>query len=220
MQPHTLRQTIQQQVELDYLLALPADYTPARRWPLMLFLHGSGQRGSQVDEVRKHGLPQLAAAQSLPFILVAPQCPAQTTWAVHLAALAALLDAVAASYAVDPERVHVTGLSMGGTGAWLLAATYPERFASLTPVCGDDTWLISDYDQLERLCSMPTWVFHGALDLVIPLVKSAQMVAALRERGGNVRLTVYPDVGHNAWNQAYATQDWYSWLSQQARTSA
>lgn len=211
--------SLQQPIRLRYLLYLPAAYrATAELWPLVLFLHGSGERGDDLSLVERHGLPRLLAQPAdRPFIAIAPQCPADTRWSMHLESLAALLDEVSARERVDPARIYLTGLSLGGSGAWHLATAYPERFAALAPICGSSDWLGGTTEPLCRLRDLPVWVFHGAQDQVVPLAHSQRMVEALRACGGNPRLTIYPEVGHNSWNQAYADPALERWLLQQRR---
>ena len=177
---------------MDYLISLPKDYEKQEKWPLLLFLHGSGERGSQLDKVKVHGPPKLIAeGRELPMIVVSPQCPEEQWW--NTDALLALLDSIGKTHKVDRERVSVTGLSMGGFGTWSLAARAPERFAALVPICGggEPYWA-------ERFAHVPIWVFHGAKDAAVPLVRSEAMVEALREKKGDPKFTVYPDAGHDS----------------------
>lgn len=221
---HTLHQPIQKHIALEYLLYLPTDYDPhaATRYPLILFLHGSGERGTDLDRVRTQGLPEaIEAGQEVPAIVVAPQCPAHTTWSTEFDALLTLLDTVSATYPVDATRVYLTGLSMGGTGAWQFASLYPERFAALVPVCGAAHWLAGDPTlQIGRLHDVPVRVYHGALDSVIPVSDAAKLVRLLRGVGGSVTFIVYPDVDHNSWSAAYRDPELYTWLFQQRGVSA
>ena len=189
---------------LPYLL-----YTPdtAANVPVILFLHGSGERGDDLVHVGDEGLPEILANLPEAATVVAPQCPEDSRWTEHLETLEKILDEVAARYAVDPKRIYLTGLSLGGQGAWYLAARHPERFAALVPVCGR-----SNPEEADRLVNLPTWVFHGADDAVVPPEESEKMVRALREAGGHAKLTVYPNVGHNSWARAYAEDDLYAWM--------
>lgn len=216
----TLDRHVSKHVRLNYLLHLPDSYERDvdRRWPLLLFLHGAGERGDDLEQIKLHGLPRLLVDQpGFPFIVVAPQCPAHSTWSLHLDALIALLDEISATYRVDQDRVSVTGLSMGGAGTWQLGVMFPDRFAALAPICGGGGWYIAaPADQMRKIRHIPTWVFHGALDTIVPLLESARLVAALRECGGDVRFTVYEDAAHNSWNQAYATAELYEWLQKQS----
>ncbi|MFO7321828.1 MAG: prolyl oligopeptidase family serine peptidase [Chloroflexota bacterium] len=212
---HALEKQITKRVRLNYLLHVPdsASENPAQKWPLILFLHGAGERGDDPDMVRAHGLPKILDTQpDFPFIVVSPQCPANTHWGHHLDALMALLDEVQTTYPVDADRVYLTGLSMGGMGTWALAAAYPDRFAAIAPVCGSRAWFIGDPAQICVLKDVPVWAFHGALDLIVPLADAVPLVVALRDCGGDVRLTVYEDVGHDSWNRAYATPELYDWF--------
>jgi len=206
-------------VRLPSWLLLPAAYAQQPDpWPLILFLHGSGERGSDLTSVTQRGLPKAVQHRpAFPFVVLAPQCPARTIWSVHLDALHALLWAVVGSFNIDPQRITVTGLSMGGSGAWHLAVTYPESFAALVPVCGGDYWCIGGPEQVERLRQLPVWAFHGAQDTVIPSTAAQRLVTAVQTVGGHARLTQYPDVGHNCWHQAYATDELYTWLLHQRR---
>ena len=113
---------------------------------------------------------------------------------------------------IDPDRVLMTGLSMGGYGTWNYAVDYPHTLAAIAPVCG-----AGDSDRAERIKHLPVWAFHGALDDAVPIAGDQEMVDALKAAGGNVRLTVYPDVGHNAWDPAYADPALYAWLLAQQR---
>lgn len=175
---------------------------------MILFLHGSGERGSNLDWVKRHGVARIVEEQpDFPFIAVSPQCPKGQYWSVEL--LMALLAEVMQSQPVDPKRVYLTGLSMGGYGAWRLAAAHPDRFAAIAPVCGR-----GDPSQADRLKQTPVWVFHGALDDVVPLQQSEVMVEALKACGGNVRFTVYPNAGHDSWTPTYRNPALYDWFLQ------
>jgi predicted peptidase len=209
-QAHVLEN--EQGMDLDYLLYLPPTYADADDpWPLMLFLHGAGERGDDVRLVAKHGPPKLVAegTTDLPFVIVSPQCPTNGWWAgaPQLNALEALLDHVGKQYRIDEDRIYVTGLSMGGFGTWGLAAAWPERFAALAPICGG-----GDPATVERFAHVPTWVFHGARDRVVGLEASAKMVAAMRAAGADVQFTVYPEAGHDSWTETYANPRLYRWF--------
>ena len=205
-------------VHLDYLSFTPRGRPDPEGWPLVLFLHGAGERGADVARVAACGLPfDLAGGIELPARVVAPQCPTDTTWSQHLDGLLLLLDHVLAEGDVDPERVILTGLSMGGTGAWHLAVVAPERFAALAPVCAQDTWFIGDATFVDALRRVPVWAFHGEDDDVVPADASREHVATLRAAGVDARLTLYPGVGHDSWKQAYATPELWTWAFEQRR---
>jgi predicted peptidase len=207
----TAKLDTQVRVTLDYLLYLPPDYDQKASWPLMLFLHGAGERGSDLNLVKTHGPPHLIEhGKALPFIVVSPQCPKDRSW--QPLELTALLDDVVAKYKVDSDRIYVTGLSMGGFGTWSLAAYSPDRFAAIIPICGggETFWT-------KRIAHLPVWVFHGAKDPAVPLKRSEEMVLALQKHKGNVKFTVYPDAGHDSWTATYDNPAVYEWLLQQKR---
>jgi predicted peptidase len=201
--------------QLDYLLYVPkaAAAEPAKRWPMVLFLHGAGERGTNVNLVAFHGPPkQAAAGREFPFILVSPQCPSNQTWDNE--ALIALIDTIQAQVPVDPTRIYVTGLSMGGYGTWSLALRYPEKFAAVAPVCGGGDRIRALLpSQQQALKTLGVWAFHGAKDNVVPLSESERMVDAFKRAGvSDIQLTVYPDDGHDSWTHAYNEPKFYDWL--------
>jgi predicted peptidase len=205
-------------VTLNYLLYLPPGYDPQRseRWPLVLFLHGSSMRGDDINLVKRQGLSKLVnQGQEFPFILVSPQCPSSQwwTWPQLSATLSNLLDEIESKYAVDPERIYVTGLSMGGFGTWSLAIAYPQRFAAIVPISGP----ADDLNRISAIRHLPVWAFHGDPDYIVPLQGMVETVNALKACGGNVKLTIYPGVGHNAADTAYADPELYRWLLSQRR---
>ncbi len=204
---------------LNYLLTLPTAYVTDStvQWPLLLFLHGRGERGQDLDLLKKYGIPKwLAEVDDFPFITISPQCPADSDWEAHDTTLIALVDDVMASYVVDEKRIYLTGLSMGGRGAWRLAMLNPNRFAALAPVCGRVPDLPGFLANLSTLRHLPIWVFHGAKDQVVPIENSQKIVAALQTLGGNVQFTVYPNADHDSWTATYANPALYDWLSQHA----
>ncbi len=201
-------------VGCKYLKYLPVGYEeePAKKWPLLLFLHGAGERGDDLELVKKHGPPRrIAEGRNLPFILIAPQCPAGRTWDPHT--LAAMLDSVVGQLRVDTDRIYLTGISMGGMGTWDLASEYPDRFAAIAPICGIRVPL-----REQSLKQLPIWCFHGAMDPVVPLSDSVRMVEAIRNAGGEVTFTVYPDAKHDAWTQTYNDPRFYEWLLEHRRS--
>ena len=204
---HTFRGEITLPVEARYLLYLPKEYEEGdEAWPLLLFLHGAGERGDSLGLVKRHGPPKLIAqGQDLPFIVVSPQERPDSWWNPY--DLDALLDDVIARYRVDEDRVYVTGLSMGGFGTWGLIALNPDRFAAAAPICGGGTPRL-----MCRAGRLPVWAFHGAEDPTVPLRRSEEMVDALAACGGDVRLTIYPGVGHDSWTRTYANPEFYDWL--------
>lgn len=209
----------------DYLLFLPDGYgaDTTKRWPLILFLHGAGERGTNLSLVAKHGPPKIDTTQTnFPFIVVSPQCPAGKIWSNDL--LLALLDEVETKYAVDTRRVYLTGLSMGGFGTWSLGLCHPEKFAAIAPICGGSETiriiLARNYDAatLAQMKSLGIWAFHGTKDTSVMQEESERMVALLKKVGcENVKLTIYPEAGHDSWTQTYANPELFAWLLQHSR---
>lgn len=200
--------------EFRHLAYVPDGYEadPSRTWPLLLFLHGAGERGSDLELVKIHGPPKLiAAGRKFPFVVISPQCPASIPWSA--AALERFIDSIRKDYRIDDTRIYITGLSMGGHATWQLAARHPERYAAIIPVCGR-----GDPSTAPRLRDLPVWAFHGALDDVVPLSGSQDMIDAIRAAGGHPRFTIYPQAGHDSWTETYANDEIYSWLLQQRRS--
>jgi len=196
---------------LDYLLFLPEAYAKSKqRWPLMLFLHGAGESGTNLAKLMALGPPKIVETQpDFPFILVSPQSP-RDGW--NPDTLNALLDEVIRKYRVDKDRVYLTGASMGGSGTWRLAAAHPEKFAAIVPVSGR-----GDPADAQQLARLAIWVFHGAKDPVVRLRSVQALVEAVRAAGGNVKFTVYPDAAHDAWTETYNNPELYQWLLEQKR---
>jgi predicted peptidase len=197
-----------QKVDLPYLLHLPKDYKQQKSLPLVMFLHGAGERGDNLNLVQKHGPPKLIeAGLEFPFILVSPQCPKDSWWTRELEPLKLLLDSLLKTYKVDKKRVYLTGLSMGGFGTFHLAGLYPKYFAALAPICGGGHGSFA-----ENLKTIPTWAFHGDADEIVPVQESQRMIRAIKKAGGNAKLTTYKGVGHDSWTQTYDNPKFYEWL--------
>jgi predicted peptidase len=198
-----------------YLLYLPkgVEQGPDKRWPLILYLHGIGERGGKLSLLKKHGIPKIVENhQDLPFITVSPQCPDDTFWFEHYEKLGALLDQVVETYGVDVDRMYLTGNSMGGYGTWGMAMQYPDRFAAIAPICGGGL--------TEEICvlkDVPVWAFHGKKDDVVDVSEGQKMVDALKACGGKVRFTVYPDAGHDSWTRTYDNPELYEWFLRNKR---
>lgn len=203
---------------LNYLLFMPRDTTARSegKFPLILSLHGIGERGSDLQRVKRDGLPRmLDGNNSFPFIVISPQCPATTEWYYDRTdtLLRKLLEEALVRYPIDRRRVYVTGFSMGGIGAWDLGIRYPNRFAAIAPIAsrGEESW---------NVCSMvevPVWAFHGANDTVVPLSAAQAIVQRFMNCGGEVTLTIYPNVGHDAWTRTYGNPQLYQWLLSKSR---
>ena len=198
-------------VEMQYLIAIPQEEPAAEGWPLMLFLHGLGECGNDINRVKKHGPPKLIEnGKRFPFVVVSPQCPRGSRWEAWR--LSVLLDEVINKNDIDEERVYITGLSMGGFGTWDLAAYSPERFAAIAPICSGGNTLDG-----KLLINLPAWVFHGAEDKVVPASFSESMVTAIRRAGGGPKITIYPHAGHDSWTKTYENPELYEWLLKKKR---
>jgi predicted peptidase len=213
---HTFEKTITKTLSCNYLLFLPEDYGREKKsWPLILFLHGAGERGSDIEKVKVHGPPKIVQTQKdFPFIVVSPQCPEGDWWTDKTEMLINLLDDIVAHYDVDTERIYLTGLSMGGYGSWALASQYPDRFAAVVPICGGGDRILA-----RTLKDVPIWAFHGAKDSVVPVEESKGLVEAVNAQGGNAKLTIYPEANHDSWTETYNNPDLYKWLLEHRRTS-
>ncbi len=210
-----------------YSVYVPPGYTPDKAWPAILFLHGSGERGSdgflQTEvgigtAIRRHN-------QLIPAIVVMPQCRPKQTWVGPMGKMAlACLKEASREYRCDPDRVYLTGLSLGGHGAWHLGAALPELFAAVVPICGfasyqeDDSTVAAKI--AARLKDTPVWAFHGDADKAVPVAASRRLVGLLRDAGGEVQYTEYAGVGHNAWDKTYSDPALWRWLFNQRRGGA
>lgn len=216
-----------------YQVYVPTDFRSKKLWPVILFLHGSGERGSdgllQTDVGLPHAIRQNAAR--FPFIVVIPQCSQEMTWstpAMRAQALAAL-DRSIKEFHGDRRRIYLSGLSMGGFGTWEFAIAQPHRFAALVPICSGVRPL-SDWPALRvdlpgdpknadpyaevarRIGKTPVWMFHGDSDTSVPVEESRHMAAALKAAGTEFKYTEYPGIGHNSWDKAYAEPELVPWL--------
>jgi predicted peptidase len=208
----TFEKEVLVKAKLSYLLYLPKDYGGEKKsWPLLVFLHGAGESGTDLDKVKLHGPPKLIEeGKDFPFIVVSPQSSGRGWFAP---ALNGLIDDITSKYQVDSSRIYVTGLSMGGFGTWSLAAAYPGKFAAIAPICGG-----GNTDDAPTLKNLPIWVFHGAKDEAVPLKRSSEMVEALKEAGSTtVEFTVYPDAGHDSWSETYNNPELYTWFLKHSR---
>jgi len=219
-----LRISKKRSVEFSYLLYLPRNYeaNTSERWPLLLFLHGAGERGTNVWKVATHGPPRnVIEHPDFPFVVVSPQCAEGRIWAKE--DLLVLLDDIMLKYRIDPKRVYLSGLSMGGYGTWDLGLSYPERFAAIVPICGGGeyiTVLLSGREKSQALKKLGIWAFHGGKDPVVPLTESQRMVDALKKIGcDDVKLTVYPEAGHDSWTETYKNPELYEWLLKHQRSN-
>ncbi len=207
-------------IRLKYLSYVPpeAGLQPAGRLPAIFFLHGAGERGFALQRLLTYGIPRaVEESADFPFIAISPLCPPGRWWPDLLDELELLYEEAASRYPVDLERVSLTGVSMGGFGAWAWGAAHPEHFCAVAPVCGGGTATQGFPKQVQALKDTPVWAFHGALDTVVPLALSESLVRELTEAGGSVRFTIYPDFGHEAWIPTYANPELYAWFLEQRR---
>jgi predicted peptidase len=195
-----------------YLVVLPKGYgKEGQKWAMIMYLHSAGKRPTNLKKIWIPMPPRIREIKkNFPFIVVYPQCPKDAEgkykgWSEEL--LIGLLDDIESRYRADAERIYLTGISMGGMGTWNLACAHPERFAAIAPICG---W--SEHSQACKIKNVPIWAFHGAKDSVVPLEESEEMVKAVNSCGGNAKLTVYPDAGHNAWAPTYKNKELYDWF--------
>jgi predicted peptidase len=228
-----LRSRLQKRALLPYRIFVPKEYDAKQKYPLILFLHGAGERGSDNEAQLRNGEFLRFVSDEVqakhPCIVVAPQCPTGGWWSdipgrgkklppgvrsggSMVSLLLALLDSIERQYSIDPDRRYVTGLSMGGFGSYALCLARPDYFAAAVPICGG-----TDASKLKDVSSVAFWVFHGGADPVVKPELSRDAVKALKEAGATVKYTEYPGVGHNSWSQAYNEPELVDWLFAQKR---
>ena len=218
----TFKHQAKKTLAIQYLLYLPEDYKakPDAKWPLLLFLHGAGERGDNLERVKVHGPPKLiAAGKHFPFIVISPQCPRGQVWNNEV--LSALLDDLIKKHRVDTTRIYLTGLSMGGYGSWSLGIEQCDRFAAIAPICGGGDF-IKMYNAAgakgKALRTLGVWAFHGGKDNVVKPAESERMIAALKKFGHpNPKLTVYPEARHDSWTKTYDNPKLYDWFFKHRR---
>lgn len=207
------QQTPQQYVEVtDYLMYLPEGYNAdtTAQWPLMLFLHGAGEVGTDLQNVAKHGPAKLInEGKKFPFIVISPQTE---TYGWKPEKLYGLLQDVMKNYRVDKDRVYLTGLSMGGFGTWETAEAYPDMFAAIIPICGG-----GDPEKAYKLQHVPVWCFSKEIDPTVNISHSQKMIDALKPYNQDVTFTIYPGEGHDSWTETYANNEIYKWLLSKKR---
>ena len=198
--------------ELNYIVSLPKEKidTP----PMIVFLHGAGERGKDVEKLYTHAIPKyLKEGMDIPAVVLCPQCPSNMVWNNLCFPLKNLIDEVAEKYNVNKRKITITGISMGGFGSWDMGLNFPEYFAAIAPVCGGGlSW------RCERLKNMPIWAFHGDIDPTVPLKNSVEMVDSVNAKGGNAKLTIFHNVDHFSWDCAYLDTKVIEWLLNQERT--
>lgn len=213
--------------KLPYRLLKPDGYDPKQKYPLVLLLHGSGERGDDNEKQLVHGVPEFVREENrkaYPCFLAVPQCPKSQKWADWVpgprpaqpsepSRLALeLLDSLQKEFSIDTKRIYITGISMGGFGTWDLITRHPERFAAAVPICGG-----GDPAQMAKVANMPIWAFHGGKDTAVKPASSRDLIEALKKAGGSPKYTEYPDVGHASWVPAYKDPELFQWLFAQKR---
>lgn len=194
---------------IDYVMCFPDDYSPDKKYPLLIYLHGAGSRGgdiSIVSDAVTGPIGEINRGHKLPFIIAAPQCNVKMWFEISETVLG-FIDMVAARSDVDRTRVYLSGTSMGGYACWYFAMFRADLFAAILPVCGGGLPAFASY-----LKGLPVWAHHGALDNVVDVNESLAMVRQLRRLGSEVRLTIYPDREHDSWVPAFADPEVYTWL--------
>ncbi len=217
---------------VPYVLYVPRSYDAAQEWPLVVFLHGAGERGSdgliQSDVGIGHAIRN--HPERFPCLVLMPQCPAEKWWDTAFDDIEKMMDATRKEYRVDPARITLTGLSMGGYATWVWGPNKLDVFAALMPVCGggdprDMKHLVTGEmvtekygtveDRVPKLATVPIWAFHGKKDDVVPPFRTQQMVKLVRAAGGDVKYTEYPEDGHNSWDSTYGDPENIAWLLSQ-----
>ncbi|MBM3964029.1 MAG: phospholipase [Planctomycetes bacterium] len=218
---------------LKYRLIKPVGYKPGKKYPLVLFLHGAGERGNDNAAQLKHAAKDLCSPElrsKYPAYVLAPQCPNNKKWSEvdwskdaselpespsdSMQTIKELLDDMVENAGIDRNRIYITGLSMGGYGTWDAIARYPNFFAAAAPICGG-----GDPKTVNKFRSLPIWCFHGAKDPVVRVGRSREMVEALKAVGSPIQYTEYPDLQHDSWTKTYANSEFYDWLFAQRRES-
>ena len=194
--------------KLTYLVKYPEGFSKTEKYPVLLFLHGAGSRGTSTDTLRNNPFFKCIEPLNLPFVIVAPLC-SENTWFDLFEHLKELVKEVARLPYTDEKRIYLTGNSMGGYGSWQLAMSMPEYFAAIVPICGGGM-----YWNTGRLVNVPVWAFHGGIDGCVLPRESEKMVEAVNKAGGKARLTIYPEAGHDSWTPTYSNPEVFEWMLQ------
>lgn len=203
--------------ELGYVLTTPTGFNAENEHlPLIVYLHGAGERGDNLEAVKIHGIPKLFSADpdyhGLRVVTLSPQCPDGKVWDNLTEQLMYLIETIVEDLAIDRDRITLTGNSMGGFGTYEMGCSYPGYFAALAPICGGGMAWRSD-----ALTDTPMRVFHGGKDDTVLPARSEEMVNIINHRGGNATLQIFPDVWHDSWTPAYETTDLIEWLASASR---
>ncbi|WP_425614586.1 prolyl oligopeptidase family serine peptidase [Anatilimnocola sp. NA78] len=217
--------------KLNYRLLKPKDYDPNKKYPLVLFMHGAGERGDDNKRQLVHGMNDFASdaiMEKYPAFVMAPQCPNGKKWvevdwgatkhsapekpSISLQLSFDTLEALQKEFSIDAKRIYVTGLSMGGYGTWDSIERKPDYFAAAAPICGG-----GDVEKAKNLTKLPIWAFHGDKDTAVKPERSRDMIAAIKAAGGEPKYTEYAGVAHNSWSQTYSNPEFYAWLFAQQK---
>lgn len=218
---------------LPYRMLRPKDYDASKKYPLVMFYHGAGERGVDNNIQLVHGMNDFASddiMEKYPCFVIAPQCPTGQQWVdapwsddshtmkknptAPLRQSLELITSLQQEFSIDENRLYVTGLSMGGFGTWEVIQRHPNMFAAAVPVCGG-----GDPTYAREIAHLPIWAFHGDADTAVKPLRSRDMIAAIKQAGGDPKYTEYPGVGHNSWAATYANRDMYAWLFAQKRSA-
>jgi predicted peptidase len=204
--------------DFKYVVYVPEEYKGDTAYPVILFLHGAGERGTDGLKQASVGLgkairDKIKKKEAFPFIAVFPQSvKSWTAGAPDAKHALAILDEVEKTFKTDKSQVYLTGLSLGGFGTWSIAAAHPDRWAAIVPVCGG-----GNPKTVEKIKDIPCWCFHGDADTAVRVKRSREMIEALKSAGASPRYDEYPGVGHNSWDNAYGTAELYTWMLKQKR---
>jgi pimeloyl-ACP methyl ester carboxylesterase len=201
-------------MKYEYLACTPKGYEgfPEKQWPLVIYLHGGSDRGTDLTKVYASGIPdQIYRGREFPFIVVAPQCPPLLRWSTD-DWFEAFYNEITAKYRVDKNRVYLTGVSLGGEGTWYLAAKYPDLFAAIAPISGFTSRTTVIDENLKNLAGLPIWAFHGNLDLVVPVEETGRMIEQLKDQDPGLKFTIDPNAGHWIHWSIYPGDELYEWF--------
>ena len=207
----TLKTEIVQKRELAFALHVPKN--TKQKKPLIIFLHGSGERGTDIELVKVHGPFKYLKSHNLNAYVLAPQCPENEYWDAEV--LYQLIVKIQKENNIDPNRIYLTGLSMGGWGAWNLAFAHPEMFAALVPIAG----FVDRVPMIEtcKISGIPIRIFHGLLDDVVDVNYSIAIYKKLKPCNSDIALTIFDDAGHDSWTRVYESNEIYDWMFQQIK---
>ena len=207
----TFKKEIKTAIEVNYIIQLHENQK--EKFPLLIFLHGSGERGNEIELVKNHSPFTYQNLMKTEVAILAPQCPKDTWWNSN--EIYELIQSICTTYNIDKSRIYLTGLSMGGWGTWKLATEHPELFAAVAPVCGVTD--VNIYKNIEVLKNTPVHIFHGALDDIVSPNMSLDVYQKLKKVNPNCSLTIFPNDNHNSWDSTYSDPKFYEWLFAQKK---